>query len=129
MFVTLARHYAYKPVYAKGGDKPINEPSKCAAWAIKNNIDVAAQSIAKTSPKKAGNYKRLGVQRALSTLLGAGVMTEKHAEMFSKKIEELYPQLSLDDVEFPPELQGDDVIDDEAESDTEYDDNLYPIKK
>lgn len=100
-FVTLARHYSYTPVYGPGGIAagPINKPSKCAAWAIKNNIDVKALSIAKSPSKKAGTYKRLGVLRALSTLTGSGVMTVKQAEIFNKKIEEMFPEVEEEEVE------------------------------
>jgi hypothetical protein len=92
MFVTLARHYGYTPHYGEGGKAagPVNKPSRCAAWAIKNKIDPAAQSIAK-SP--VGKSSRVGQLKAVQTLINGGSMTVKQSESIIKMIDKNYPEV------------------------------------
>lgn len=98
MFVTLARHYGFTPHYGEGGKAagPINKPSRCAAWAMKNNIDPSAQSIAK-SP--AGKSTRTGQLKAIQTLINGGTMTEKHAKVFLDIVEKNYPEVAEEEDE------------------------------
>ena len=98
MFVTLARHYGYTPHYGEGGKAagPVNKPSRCAAWAMKNNIDPSALSIAKSPP---GKSTRTGQLKAIQTLINGGVMNEKHAKIFLEIVEKNYPVVAEEDEE------------------------------
>ena len=67
MFVTLARHYRYEPVYGPAGVTPTNKPSRCAAWAISQGLNASDFSKTAKVPQIDAEHKK-EIEAALEIL-------------------------------------------------------------
>jgi hypothetical protein len=84
MFVTLARHYRYvEMVNPKTGES--NKPTKCAKWAMDNEIEASALSIAENTDRKK-------ILKALAVLKEMGVLSPRSEASIMLETDENFPE-------------------------------------